>query len=104
VASAPPQTENLPNQQATKVSAYQGLPARFDLPSGSRFTSFSQELLRVDREQAVRVVALSMELAKWIGFVIALAMIFVLFRDRHALQEALRARTQVAPAPEVAPT
>jgi hypothetical protein len=85
---------------AEQPIAYQGLPAKFELPSGSRYTSFSQELLRADREQAVRVLAISMSIVKWIGALIAIAVLFVLSRDRRALIEAFRARTQVAPQPE----
>jgi len=89
-----------PKAGAEQPIAYQGLPAKFELPSGSRYTSFSQELLRADREQAVRVFAVSMSIVKWIGALIAIAVLFVLSRDRRALVESFRARTQVAPQPE----
>lgn len=92
-------------ERDAQTFAYQGLPAKFDLPSGSRSTQFSQELLRVDRELAVRIVAISMSLVKWIGFAIAIAVIALLLRDRRALVEAFRTRTQVVPAAaEVATT
>lgn len=87
---------------SVNAPAYQGLPAKFDLPTGSRATSFSRELLRVDREQVVRVFAISMALVRATGLLLALAVLFALFRARHALLDALRARTQVAPAAPVA--
>jgi hypothetical protein len=84
-------------------ASYQGLPAKFDLPGGSRYTSFQQELLPSDRRQAVFVFAVSMLLVKWIGVVLALITIALLARDFHVLAAALRERvplrrSEIAPA------
>ncbi len=72
--------------------AYQGLPAKFTLPSGARSSYFSQELLRADRPQRALVVAVSMAIVKWIGVLIALVAIAMLWRDRRALADAIRTR------------
>jgi hypothetical protein len=71
---------------------YQGLPAKFELPQGSRFTSFEQELLRTDREQRVLVVAVAMALIKWLGVVLVLITAYLIFADRRRFAEVVRAQ------------
>lgn len=73
-------------------AAYQGLPARFTLPGGTRTTSFSQELLRVDRPQTAFVFAVSTALTNWLGVLIGAMALVMVWRDRRALADALRAR------------
>jgi hypothetical protein len=68
------------------------LPARFELPAGSRHSAFSQELLPVDREQSVVVIAVSMVLVKWAGLVLAAAAVAMLVRDRRFIATNLQAR------------
>jgi hypothetical protein len=72
--------------------AYQGLPAKFDLPSGHRSNTFSQELMRVDRPQTASILAISFALTNWLGVLIALASLALLWRDRCALAEGWRGR------------
>jgi len=74
------------------VPAYQGLPAKFTLPPGERSSMFSQELLRADRPQAAFVFAVSFALTNWIGVLLALIVIVMLWRDRYALAQAIRER------------
>lgn len=75
------------------AQAYQGLPAKFTLPNGERWSSFSQELLRVDRPQTAHVVLLSLVLAHWIGLAIALLAIGLLWRERQRIKDAIRAQS-----------
>jgi hypothetical protein len=82
--------------------AYQGLPAKFTLPGGARSSYFSQELLRADRPQRALVVAVSVAIVKWIGVLIALLAIAMLWRERRALADAIRTRL-ARPQPEAVP-
>jgi len=72
--------------------AYQGLPAKFTLPTGERSSYFSQELLRTDRPQAARIFAISLLLTNWIGVAIALLALAILWTGRRELIEAIRAK------------
>jgi hypothetical protein len=83
-------------KEQTAGAAYQGLPAKFVLPAGSRRTDFSQELLRTDREQSVMVILVSIVLVTWIGVLIALAVVGALLRRRTVLVEAFRARLRAS--------
>jgi hypothetical protein len=82
--------------------AYQGLPAKFTLPSGERTDHFQQELLRTDVEQRAFVIAVSLALTNWLGVLIALLPIVLLWRDRRSIAAAIRARITPPPA-EVQP-
>ena len=86
--------------------AYQGLPAKFDLPAGHRTSTFEQELLRVDRPQTAFLVAISFALTNWIGALIALASLGLLWRERRMLAAALRERfaTSAVPLPAHTPS
>ncbi|HKS25805.1 MAG TPA: hypothetical protein VJZ76_23645 [Thermoanaerobaculia bacterium] len=84
-------------QKAAKTD-YQGLPAKFDLPTGERHSSFGQEMLPTDREHAVTVVLVSATIVWLIGAAfLALAWLAV-WRARTLLAAGLRARF-AAPAP-----
>jgi len=89
VASRAPQAPE--EQKDVSGFAYQGLPAKFELPTGSRRSDFAQELLRTDREQSVLVVAVSMALVKWLGLLIAIAVVIALLRERKTMVETFRA-------------
>ena len=83
--------------------AYQGLPAKFTLPSGHHSSMFSQELLRADRPQHAFVFAVSFALTNWIGVLLALAVLLMLWRDRRELADAIRGRiARPNPEPPVA--
>lgn len=92
-----------PARQQPAALAYQGLPAKFTLPTGERSTYFSQELLRADRPQRARVVAVSFALTNWIGMLLALLVLLILWRDRLELADAIRERL-ARPAPDVVVT
>jgi hypothetical protein len=73
-------------------SVYQGLPAKFTLPGGHHHSTFSQELLRADRPQRAFVFAVSVALTNWIGVLIALLVMVIVWRDRRELAQAIRER------------
>lgn len=95
-----------PRKTDAEQPAYQGLPAKFTLPSGERWSSFSQELLRTDRQQSVTLVAISLLSANLIGLAIALTPLLLLWRNRAkvlALKERIGA-TSIQPAESTAAT
>ena len=55
------------------LMSYQGLPAKFELPSGAHRTFFSREMLSADGPREVRILAISTKLAFWLAAVIVLA-------------------------------
>jgi hypothetical protein len=95
----PPSPKAAPPRDAF---VYQGLPAKFELPDGVRSQSFSEQLLAPDRPQTITLVLLSMTLVTWAAAVLAIIAAWMLWRERAAMKESMRARlaqaTQVAPA------
>jgi hypothetical protein len=81
--------------------AYQGLPAKFELPDGVRSQSFSEQLLSPERPQTITLVLLSMTLVTWVAVALALIAAWMLWRERAAIRESVRAR--LAEAAPVAP-
>lgn len=77
---------------AAVAFAYQGLPAKFALPNGERQSSFAQELLRVDRPQSALVIAISIGLVTWLGVLLAVFPLLMLWRERHELVATVRAK------------
>ncbi|HVE70364.1 MAG TPA: hypothetical protein VNI54_03275 [Thermoanaerobaculia bacterium] len=76
--------------------AYQGLPAKFTLPAGERSTNFSQELLRIDRPQRARIFTVSAAVVQWLGVLIAVAAMALLWLERKRIAAKF---TIAAPAP-----
>src|SRR5215217_4861326 len=64
---------------------YQGLPAKFTLPNGMRESRFSQELLRTDRPQRATIFAVSAAMVNWLGVLIALVPMAMLWRERRRI-------------------
>ncbi len=92
-------------RKAQKAEAnYQGLPARFEIPSGERRSYFGQELLSTDREHAVTVFLVSSTIVWLIGLVFVVLAAWAVWKSRRALAEGVRARLApaAAPVPEVA--
>jgi hypothetical protein len=89
-------TENAPQ-------VYQGLPAKFTLPSGERTSNFSQELLRTDVEQRAFIFAVSRALMNWLGLLLAITPVILLRRERNTIASAIRTRMATAPQPPVEP-
>ncbi|MEA2336980.1 MAG: hypothetical protein QOE82_987 [Thermoanaerobaculia bacterium] len=81
--------------------AYQGLPAKFELPAGVREGSFSEQLLSPDRPQTVILVLLSMTIVTWLSVALAIIAAWILWRERATIRasvtEKLAAATPVAP-------
>jgi len=102
-ASPPPPPPPSPKAAPPREGwfAYQGLPAKFELPDGARSQSFSEQLLSPDRPQTVTLVLLSMTLVTWAAVALALIAAWMLWRERAAIKESVRAR--LAEASPVAP-
>jgi len=95
----PPPSKAAPPREG--LFAYQGLPAKFELPDGVRSQSFSEQLLSPDRPQTVTLVLLSMTLVTWAAVALALIAAWMLWRERAVIKESVRAR--IAEAAPVAP-
>jgi hypothetical protein len=82
-------------------AAYQGLPAKFELPNGARVSSFSEQLLSPARPQRITLVLLSMTIVTWTSIALALIAAWLVWGERAALRAALTARFAAAvPPPE----
>lgn len=89
-ASPEPAPMTVPRSDTTV--AYQGLPAKFELPQGSQTYGFHEQLLSPERPQTITLVLLSMTLVTWTAIALALLAAWLLWRDRAAIQASLRAR------------
>jgi hypothetical protein len=87
------------SNEATQEFNYQGLPARFEIPSGERHGYFGQEMLPTDREHAVRVVLVSSTVVWLIGMIFIALALATIWRARVTLAAGLRER--LAPVPQV---
>ncbi|HEX3577760.1 MAG TPA: hypothetical protein VHY33_04275 [Thermoanaerobaculia bacterium] len=86
---------------ARSAFAYQGLPAKFELPDGVRSQSFSEQLLSPERPQTITLVLLSMTIVTWTAVALALIAAWMLLRERGTIKESVRGR--LAEAAPVAP-
>lgn len=75
----------------TPAAAYEGLPARVELPRGARSTWWSREMLSADAVPRVRVLLAGRTLVTLGQALVVLAALGLLWRGRHALREGLRA-------------
>jgi len=78
--------------KARQDGNYQGLPARFEIPTGERQSSFGQELLSTDREHAVAVVLVSSSLVWFLGLLLVAFAVTVGWASRAALIAGVRQR------------
>lgn len=83
--------------------SYQGLPAKFELPSGARSTAFHEQLLAADRPQTITIVLLSMTIVTWLSFALTLAAAWLLWLQRAVIKTTLRDRMADAMAPAAPP-
>lgn len=90
-----------PSPEPEQAEAYQGLPARLDLPSGVRQTRFSRELLPTDRTRPIRVVLVAATFVSALRAASALVLLFLLLRRRRAFAAGARALA-TKPRPEPA--
>jgi hypothetical protein len=93
-APAPP-----PPRKDAQLLTYQGLPARFELPSGARSGEFHEQLLAADRPQKITIVLLSMTLVTWLAIVMTMSAAFLLWLQRAVIKMTLRERMAAAMAP-----
>ena len=89
----------LAGRQAAAPAAYQGLPAKFELPSGARSNYFNEQLLAVDRPQTVQIVLLSMTFVTWAAVLLTLIAVALLWRERATIKEMLREKVAAATTP-----
>jgi hypothetical protein len=83
-------------------AAYQGLPARIELPHGARRTHFSRELLATDAPRPVFVLLVAsraMALLTWLAALAVLAIGLALRRDLAAALRTYLDRLRASPAP-----
>jgi hypothetical protein len=98
VGAAPP-----PPPAAPAQAAYQGLPAKFELPSGDRSSDFNEQLLAVDRPQTVQIVLLSMTIVTWAAALLTLIAAWLLWRERVTIKQVVREKLAAAATPAPAP-
>ncbi|MBV8546913.1 MAG: hypothetical protein JO093_24130 [Acidobacteria bacterium] len=102
VAQAPPPPPSPKAAPRSEGFAFQGLPAKFELPVGVQSESFSEQLLSPERPQTITLVLLSMTLVTWAAIVLALIAAWILWREHATIKESVRGRlaeaTAVAPA------
>jgi hypothetical protein len=106
-SDVPPPPAAIPTQANTRTGdrdAYQGLPAKFELPDGARNRSFREQMLSPERPHSVTLVLLSMTLVTWTSIAMAFVAALLLWSERKTIGTALRIRIAVAlpAAPEVA--
>jgi hypothetical protein len=92
VSVASPNESVGPSAVAGELHAYQGLPAKFELPAGSSRSFFTREMLSADGPREVRILAISKKFAFWVAATIALAAAFSLARIRREIVSGWKAR------------
>jgi hypothetical protein len=97
--NAPPPSKPSPERAAF---AYQGLPAKFELPGGVRSGSFNEEMLSPDRPQTITLVLVSMTLVTWLTIAMTIFAAWMVWRNRSAIRE--NARQRIAQAMPVSGT
>ncbi len=71
-------------------AAYEGLPAKVELPRGARSTWWSREMLAADAAPRVRVLLVSRTLVTLAQALVVLAALGLVWRSRRRLREGLR--------------
>jgi hypothetical protein len=90
--------------QTNESLTYQGLPAKFELPDGHRYTNFHEQLLAAEHPRVITVVLLSMTFVTWAAIVVTVIAAVLLWLDRETIKTAFRARTAEAMAPPATAT
>ncbi len=80
-----------PEPQASGGASYEGLPAKVELPRGSRSTWWSREMLAADAAPVVRVVLAGRTLVSLAQGLVVLAALGLLWRSRAGLRDGFRA-------------
>jgi len=89
---------NMPDRQREEL-AYQGLPAKFELPNGARYSSFHEQLLASERPQTITIVLLSMTVLTWASVLMSAIAAWLLWTQRALIRTTLRERIATATAP-----
>jgi hypothetical protein len=76
--------------------AYQGLPAKFELPGGVRSESFNEQMLSPEHPQRVTVLLLSMAIVTWLAIALAALGVWLLWLERRSLASAFRQQLDAA--------
>jgi hypothetical protein len=80
------------NESSKKVSTYQGLPARFEIPGGERHSFFGQEMLSTDREQSVQVLLISSTIVWLFGILLVALAVTSVWKARQWIAAGVRSR------------
>jgi len=86
------------NEQRDEL-AYQGLPAKFELPNGVRYGYFHEQLLASDRPQTITIVLLSMTVLTWASILLSAIAAWLLWTQRALIRTTLRERIAAATTP-----
>ncbi|MCU0241553.1 MAG: hypothetical protein MUF51_03915 [Vicinamibacteria bacterium] len=84
--------EAQPGRGKAPAPAYQGLPAKIEIPYGVRRTSFSREMLSCEGACKITVVALSHTALWWLQALCVIIMLTVVWRSRRDLAAGWQAR------------
>lgn len=104
VTANAPALKAQPSQELGFV-AYQGLPAKFELPDGVQTGSFSEQMLAPERPQTITLILISMTILTWLSAALTIIALWLLWRERAAIKAGLRARmAEAKPEPVVAAT
>lgn len=91
---------NEPNQEQMRDEvSYQGLPAKFELPDGVRYSFFHEQLLASERPQTITIVLLSMTVLTWASILMSAIAAWLLWTQRALIRTTLRERIAAATAP-----
>ncbi|MCM3874952.1 MAG: hypothetical protein NEA02_00890 [Thermoanaerobaculia bacterium] len=96
------QSVAMPPPSADAAAGYQGLPARFQMPSGAHRSRFTREMLAADGPRHVRFIAISRTLAFWLAAAVVAGAAASVLRSRREIAagwKALLAEARRAPAP-----
>lgn len=91
LADAPSSPEAQPANVVSAGTAYEGLPAKVELPRGARSTWWSREMLAADAAPHVRVLLASRPLVTLVQALVVLAALGLAWRSRGALRDGFRA-------------
>ncbi|MBV9497133.1 MAG: hypothetical protein JOZ54_23060 [Acidobacteria bacterium] len=83
---------NFAPQEEKAEADYQGLPARFQMPTGEREGVFSQDMLSADREHPVTVLLISSGALWVLGALLVAISLLIAWRARRAIVEGVQGK------------
>ncbi len=87
----PPAGSTLPYFEVSST-AYQGLPAKFEMPDGVRGGSFNEQMLAPERPQTITLVLISMTLLTWLAAAMTVIALWLLWHERSAIRAGVQLR------------